>query len=115
MCDVAHAPGKKSNNRRAAIFRRMERDLNRTRTPEGRSRARKRGLHMGRPSKLADAQKAEARRRRADRNSGPYGRDEGRRGWPGQARPKRLLIGTAKTCPSRARGRRGRGGQGGGG
>jgi len=43
----------------------VERDLIRTRTAEGRSRAKKRGQHMGRPSKLTDAQKAEARRRRA--------------------------------------------------
>jgi DNA invertase Pin-like site-specific DNA recombinase len=42
-----------------------ERDLIRTRTAEGRSRAQKRGQHMGRPSKLTAAQKAEARRRRA--------------------------------------------------
>jgi DNA invertase Pin-like site-specific DNA recombinase len=43
----------------------MERDLIRTCTAEGRNRAQKRGHHMGRPSKLTDAQKAEARRRRA--------------------------------------------------
>ena len=43
----------------------LERDLIRTRTAEGRSRAQKRGQHMGRPSKLPDAQKADARRRRA--------------------------------------------------
>ena len=42
----------------------VERDLIRTRTAEGRSRAQKRGQHMGRPSKLTDAQQAEARRRR---------------------------------------------------
>jgi Helix-turn-helix domain of resolvase len=36
-----------------------------TRTAEGRSWAQKRGQHMGRPSKLTDAQKVEARRRRA--------------------------------------------------
>jgi DNA invertase Pin-like site-specific DNA recombinase len=41
----------------------VERDLIRTRTAEGRSPAQKRGQHMGRPSKLIDAQKAEARRR----------------------------------------------------
>ncbi len=40
-----------------------EHDLIRTRTAEGRSRAQKRGQHMGRPSKLTDAQKVEARRR----------------------------------------------------
>ena len=39
--------------------------LCRTRTAEGRSRAQKRGQHMGRPPKLTEAQKAEARRRRA--------------------------------------------------
>ena len=43
----------------------VERDLIRTRTAEGRSRSQKRGQHMGRPPKLTDAQKAEARRRRA--------------------------------------------------
>ena len=43
----------------------VERDLIGTRTAEGRSRAQKRGQHMGRPSKLTAAQKAEARRRRA--------------------------------------------------
>src|ERR1700682_3384236 len=43
----------------------VERDLIRTRTAEGRSRAQKRGQHMGRPSKLTDAQKAEACKRRA--------------------------------------------------
>jgi DNA invertase Pin-like site-specific DNA recombinase len=43
----------------------VERDLIRTRTAEGRNRAKRRGQHMGRPSKLIDAQKAEARRRRA--------------------------------------------------
>jgi hypothetical protein len=42
----------------------VERDLIRTRTAEGRSRAQKRGQHMGRPSKPTEAQKAEARRRR---------------------------------------------------
>src|ERR1700726_3685298 len=43
----------------------VERDLIRTRTAEGRSRAKDRGKHMGRPPKLTPAQKAEARRRRA--------------------------------------------------
>ena len=40
----------------------VERDLIRTRTPEGRSRAQKRGQRMGRKPKLTEAQKAEARR-----------------------------------------------------
>jgi DNA invertase Pin-like site-specific DNA recombinase len=44
----------------------VERDLIRTRTAEGRNRAQKHGQHMGRPPKLTDAQKAEARRRRAE-------------------------------------------------
>ena len=44
----------------------VERDLIRTRTAEGRGRAQKRRQHMGRPPKLTDAQKAEARRRRAE-------------------------------------------------
>ena len=43
----------------------VERDLIRTRTAEGRSRAQKRGQHMGRPPKLTPVQQAEARRRRA--------------------------------------------------
>src|SRR5438067_2970528 len=43
----------------------VERDLIRTRTAEGRSRAQKRGQHMGQPPKLTPAQQAEARRRRA--------------------------------------------------
>jgi DNA invertase Pin-like site-specific DNA recombinase len=38
----------------------VERDLIRTRTAEGR------GQHMGRPPRLTDTQKAEARRRRAE-------------------------------------------------
>jgi DNA invertase Pin-like site-specific DNA recombinase len=41
----------------------VERDLIRTHTAEGRGRAKARGQHMGRPSKLTDAQKVEARRR----------------------------------------------------
>jgi DNA invertase Pin-like site-specific DNA recombinase len=44
----------------------VERDLIRTRTAEGRSRATARGQHMGRPSNLTDTQKVEARRRRAE-------------------------------------------------
>jgi DNA invertase Pin-like site-specific DNA recombinase len=43
----------------------VERDLIRTRTAEGPSRAQKRGQRMGRPSKLTDAQRFEAQRRRA--------------------------------------------------
>jgi len=39
----------------------VERDLIRTRTAEGRGRAKARGQHMGCPSKLTDAQKVEAR------------------------------------------------------
>jgi DNA invertase Pin-like site-specific DNA recombinase len=44
----------------------VERDLIRTRTAEGRSRAQKRGQRMGRPPKLTAVQQAEARRRRAE-------------------------------------------------
>jgi DNA invertase Pin-like site-specific DNA recombinase len=44
----------------------VERDLIRTRTAEGRSRAKARGQHMGRPPKLTSQQQAEARRRRAE-------------------------------------------------
>ncbi len=44
----------------------VERDLIRTRTAEGRSRAKARGQHMGRPSKLTEPQKVEARQRRAE-------------------------------------------------
>jgi DNA invertase Pin-like site-specific DNA recombinase len=43
----------------------VERDLIRTRTAEGRSRAEARGLHMGRPPALTPAQQKEATRRRA--------------------------------------------------
>jgi DNA invertase Pin-like site-specific DNA recombinase len=44
----------------------VERDLIRTRTAEGRSRARQNGQHMGRPPKLTPQQQSEARRRRAE-------------------------------------------------
>ena len=44
----------------------VERDLIRTRTAEGRSRAKGRGQHMGRPPALTPQQAAEARQRRAD-------------------------------------------------
>ena len=44
----------------------VERDLIRTRTAEGRSRAKARGQHMGRPPKLTPQQQAEARQRRAE-------------------------------------------------
>jgi DNA invertase Pin-like site-specific DNA recombinase len=43
----------------------VERDLIRTRTAEGRSRAKGRGQHMGRPPSLTPAQQKEATRRRA--------------------------------------------------
>jgi len=44
----------------------FERELIRARTAEGRSRAKARGQHMGRPPKLTPAQKAEACRSRAE-------------------------------------------------
>lgn len=44
----------------------VERDLIRTRTAEGRIRAKARGKHMGRPPALTPQQQAEARQRRAD-------------------------------------------------
>src|ERR1700733_3171684 len=44
----------------------VERDLIRTRTAEGRSRAIARGQHMGRPPKRERQQQKEARRRRAE-------------------------------------------------
>ncbi len=44
----------------------VERDLIRTRTDEGRSRAKARGQHMGRPPALTPEQQGEARRRRAE-------------------------------------------------
>ena len=44
----------------------VERDLIRTRTAEGRSRAKARGQHMGRPPALTPQQQDEARRRRAE-------------------------------------------------
>ena len=43
----------------------VERDLIRTRTAEGRSRAKARGKHMGRPPSLTPAQQKEATKRRA--------------------------------------------------
>jgi DNA invertase Pin-like site-specific DNA recombinase len=43
----------------------VERDLICTRTAEGRSRAKARGQHIGRPPKLTQQQQKEARRRRA--------------------------------------------------
>ena len=49
----------------------VERDLIRTRTAEGRSRAQKRGQHMGRPPKLTAEQQAEASKRRAQAQSSP--------------------------------------------
>jgi DNA invertase Pin-like site-specific DNA recombinase len=44
----------------------VERDLIRTRTAEGRSRANSRGQHMGRPHALTPQQQTEARQRRAE-------------------------------------------------
>jgi len=44
----------------------VERDLIRTRTAEGRSRAKARGKHMGRTPSLTPPQQAEARQRRAE-------------------------------------------------
>src|SRR3954453_868374 len=44
----------------------VERDLIKTRTAEGRDRAKARGQHIGRPPKLTPQQQAEARRRRAE-------------------------------------------------
>jgi DNA invertase Pin-like site-specific DNA recombinase len=44
----------------------VERDLIRTRTAEGHSRAQKRGQRMGRKPKLTEAQQDEARKRRAE-------------------------------------------------
>src|SRR6202049_4217785 len=44
----------------------VERDLIRTRTAEGRNRAKARGQHMGRPPKLTPQQRKEARQRRAE-------------------------------------------------
>jgi DNA invertase Pin-like site-specific DNA recombinase len=44
----------------------VERDLIRTRTAEGRSRAKAKGKHMGRPPSLTVAQQKEATRRRAE-------------------------------------------------
>jgi len=47
----------------------VERDLIRTRTAEGRSRARAQGKHMGRPPSLTAAQQKEAIRRRDEGES----------------------------------------------
>ena len=53
----------------AVVVSDVERDLIRTRTAEGRSRAKARGQHMGRPPKLTPQQQKEARRRRAEGES----------------------------------------------
>ena len=47
----------------------VERDLIRTRTGEGRARAKLRGQHMGRPPKMTPSQTQEARHRRKDGES----------------------------------------------
>ena len=47
----------------------VERDLIRTRTSEGRARAKDRGQHMGRPSKLTMHQRQEIQKRRAEGES----------------------------------------------
>src|SRR5487761_2613500 len=47
----------------------VERDLIRTRTGEGRARAKLRAQHMGRPAKMTAAPQQEARRRRLDGES----------------------------------------------
>ena len=44
----------------------VERDLIRTRIAKGRTRAKVRGQHVGRPSSLTPQQQREARRRRAE-------------------------------------------------
>ena len=44
----------------------VERDLIRVRTAEGRTRAKARGQHMGRPPKLTPQQQGEARQRRSE-------------------------------------------------
>jgi DNA invertase Pin-like site-specific DNA recombinase len=44
----------------------VERDLIRTRTAEGRARAKTRGVHLGRPRKMTAVQQREARQRLAD-------------------------------------------------
>jgi DNA invertase Pin-like site-specific DNA recombinase len=44
----------------------VERDLSRTRIAEGTSRAKAKGKHMGRPSKLTPQQQKEARQRREE-------------------------------------------------
>jgi DNA invertase Pin-like site-specific DNA recombinase len=74
----------------------VERDLIRTRTAEGLSRAQKRGQHMGRPSKLTDAQKAEARRRRA---KGRRSRSHRRPSRPGNRRTPTLALAAHPTQP----------------
>ena len=48
----------------------VERDLIRTRTGEGRARAKLRGQHMWRPPKMTAAQKAKAIQRRNDGEDG---------------------------------------------
>jgi DNA invertase Pin-like site-specific DNA recombinase len=53
-------------DRRELLKLLKERDLIRTRTAEGRSRAKARGQHMGRPPALTAQQQAKARKRRSE-------------------------------------------------
>src|SRR5271169_3615878 len=71
----------------------VERDLIRTRTAEGRSRAQKRGQRMGRPPKLTAAQQAEARRRRAESATLTEPAESHRRDW------RRPILARARTRP----------------
>jgi DNA invertase Pin-like site-specific DNA recombinase len=79
----------------------VERDLIRTRTAEGRSRAQKRGQHMGRPPKLTDVQKAEARRRRAE---GATLSELARSYHVGKSTISRLRRAPGRPCPGRLAG-----------
>jgi DNA invertase Pin-like site-specific DNA recombinase len=71
----------------------VERDLIRTRTAEGRSRAQKRRQRLGRPPKLTATQQAEARRRRA----------EGATGWNSNEWIGPDREGRRKSCSHRTR------------
>jgi helix-turn-helix resolvase-like protein len=56
-------PARQSVTVHIDLFGIVERDLIRTRTAEGRSRAKAQGKHMGRPPSLTPAQKEAIRRR----------------------------------------------------
>ena len=81
----------------------VERDLIRTRTAEGRNRAKARGQHMGRPPKLTPQQQKEARRRRAAGRNAQGTRQELQRRPGDDFEAQRVTRGLRRSlwCPTR--------------